>query len=131
MSTVDIPDKVCSHCGGTRWKIEYEKRPYHIRKRYRCVKKAQERTNKWILNNPEKMKVIRREKQKRISKTSSYKKKQLEKYYYNRDNLTDRYIKYLIVHKNELSQSDVPQQLIELKRKELLLIRQIKNNGKN
>lgn len=129
MPTIDIPDKICPHCGGIRWKIEYEKRLYWIRTRYRCVKKAQERTNKWILNNPEKMKVMCREKQKRLSKTPSYRKKQLEKYYYNKDNLTDYYIRYKLTQCNELSFSDIPQQLIELKRKQLLLIRQIKNNG--
>jgi len=130
MPTIDIPDKICPHCGGTKWKIEYEQRPSYIRKRYRCSKKADERSKRWRLNNPEKYKEIC--KNKVVCFTSdSYRKKQLEKYYYNRDNLTDRHIKHLIAHKNELSQSDIPQELIEIKRKELLLIRKIKNNGKN
>jgi hypothetical protein len=128
MPTIDIPGKICTHCGGTKWKIEYEKRPYWIRTRYRCAKQAQERCNRWALKNPEKLKEIYKN-QKKDYKTSSYRKKQLEKYHYNKDNLTDRFIKHRIAHMNELSQSDIPQELIELKRKQLLLIRQNKNNG--
>ena len=26
MPTIDIPDKICPHCGGTSWKIEYRKK---------------------------------------------------------------------------------------------------------
>lgn len=128
MPTIDIPDKICSHCGGTKWKIEYEKRPYWIRKRYRCAKQAQERRDRWKLNNSEKEKEINKNRPKRNHKTDSYRKYQLEKYHYNKDNLTDYYIKYRLAHCNELSQSDIPQPLIELKRKQLLLKRQI--NGK-
>ena len=126
MPTIDIPDKICSHCGGTGWKIEYEKRPYWIRTRYRCVKQAQERRDRWKLNNPERAKELDKN---RDRKNDSYRKYQLKRYHRDKDNLTDRYIKHLIAHQNELSQSDIPKELIELKRKQLLLIKQTKNNG--
>jgi hypothetical protein len=48
---------------------------------------------------------------------------------FQHDNLTDYYIKHLITNKNELSSKDIPQELIELKCKQLLLKRKIKNNG--
>ena len=131
MPTVDIPDKICSHCGGTKWRIEYEKRPYWIRKRYRCAKKAQERRDTWALKNPEKIKELNKNRAKRDYGTEHCKKYALKKYYHNKDNLTDYYIKYKLTHCNDLSFKDIPQPLIELKRKQLLLIRQIRNNDKN
>jgi hypothetical protein len=135
MPTIDIPDKICPHCGGIRWKIEHEKRKYGITTRYRCAKKSNERSKNWHLKNPEKSKELNRLAIKRITesgfwKTDEYKTLQLLKYYNDRDNLTDRFLKHRIAHKSILSQTDVSQELVELKRKQLLLTRQIKNNGK-
>jgi hypothetical protein len=136
MPTIDIPDRICPHCGGTRWKIEYEKRPYWIRTRYRCAKKSNERSKNWHLKNPEKSKelyrlVTKRKTESEFFKTDKYKTSQRLRYYKDRDNLTDRFLKHRIAHKSILSQADIPQELVEIKRKQLLLTRQIKNNVKN
>jgi hypothetical protein len=136
MPTVDIPDKICPHCGGTKWKIEYEKRPYWIRTRYRCAKKSQERLDKWQLKNPEKLLEYSRRgsKVKTLKsywKSEAYRGKQNKRYYINKENLTDRHIKHLLAHESELSQSDIPQELIEIKRKQLILKRKLKNNAKS
>jgi len=45
-------------------------------------------------------------------------------------NLTDYYVCKRIINKDKLFKEDIPQDLIELKRKQLILTRQIKNNGK-
>lgn len=135
MPTIDISDKICSHCGGIKWKIEKEKRKYGIRTRYRCAKRVAERIRKWRSKNPEKIsnygKSENRKKYKKLyCQSESYKSKQRQRFHDGKKNLTDRYVKHLICHENELSQSDVPQELIKLKRKQLLLIRQNKKNGK-
>jgi hypothetical protein len=48
MPTIEIPDKICSHCGGTRWYVYYEnhplkKDPTNKRLRYKCTKKKIEK----------------------------------------------------------------------------------------
>jgi hypothetical protein len=45
-----------------------------------------------------------------------------------RENLNESYVKFLIIQFTGLSVKDLPQELIELKRKQLLLTRQIKNH---
>jgi hypothetical protein len=70
----------------------------------------------WVKNNPEKFRKI-------CSKM--YKK--------HVDNLSNKYLKDLISDcgRSGLKPKEIPQWLIEMKRKQLLLTRQIKNNGKN
>lgn len=51
MATIDIPDKICSHCGGTRWVISSEKaptknNPEKRRIKYRCRIKQSAATSK-------------------------------------------------------------------------------------
>lgn len=63
-----------------------------------------------------------------VSKSSSY---YLKKY---NEQVTDMYVKSLLTkskRKSTLKFSDIPDELVELKRKQLLLIRQLKNNGKD
>lgn len=135
MPTVDIPDKICSHCGGTKWKIEMEKRTYHIRTRYRCAKRAQERSCKSLMKNPERQKEYSfRQNKRRVEsgyyKTSKYRAFANEVSKKHSVTLSDKYIKYILRHNKENRNFDVTPELIELKRKQLLLKRQIKNNGK-
>jgi hypothetical protein len=133
MPTVIIPDKICSHCGGTKWIIEKENRKYGLRTRYRCAIRASERYKRWTVNHPDKVLYYSKESSKVRTecghwKTEEYKKQQLLRYYENRDQVTDRFVKHILAHDGLLSQSDIPQNLVELKRKQLLLTRQIKNH---
>lgn len=43
MPTVDIPDKICPHCGGTRWEVTVRKPSNTFR--YRCKKQRTEYLN--------------------------------------------------------------------------------------
>jgi Ribonuclease G/E len=134
MPTIEIPDKICPHCGGTKWIIEIEKRQYSTITRYRCSLKAKERCKKWAVKNIDKCKsyAIKANKIKTESgyyKTENYKKQQTIRYYKERDALTDHFVKTRLANDGLLSQSEMPKELIELKRKELLLTRTIRNNG--
>jgi len=100
MPTIDIPDKICPHCGGTSWKIEYRKKPTKANPdskyiRYRCSTKGYERYRKWYINNPEKVKSYSKPKLPGYYKTSEYLAK--SRIRANRDCklLTDKYIRYL------------------------------------
>jgi hypothetical protein len=97
-------------------------------------------------NNPDKLKRLDKRKydsvkadpvkyQKQLNSVKlSHKKynyKHLDKLHENRrrENLYDSYVKYQIVkHKKVLSVKDIPQELVEMKRNQLLLKRKIKNN---
>jgi hypothetical protein len=52
MAIVDIPARVCPHCGGTRWSVEPKKTGFV---RYRCPVLAQERRKRWKAKNPERV----------------------------------------------------------------------------
>ena len=52
-----------------------------------------------------------------------------KQYIKQRDKLGNSYVSMCIIQDSGLSRKDIPQELIELKRKELLLKRKIKNNG--
>jgi hypothetical protein len=154
MPTIDIPDKICPHCGGIRWyqrmrngyiinscnnkRIEatkrYEKnhpeKKTERRHKYYLNHKEKElsRSIKWQKENPEKYKPVREKanlKFRNSEKGKSYIIKRDKSY---RDSITDSYIKRLAIQNSNLSYSDIPQPLIELKRKQLKLKRQI--NGK-
>lgn len=134
MPTVIIPEKVCSHCGGTKWIIEKENRKYGIITRYRCSVRANERYKRWTANHADRVLYYSKESNKVKTesghwKTEEYKKKQLFRYYKDRDQVTDRFVKHRLAHKGPLSQSDIPQELIEIKRKQIKLTREIRNHG--
>ena len=100
MPTIDIPDRICSHCGGTSWKIEYRKKPTKANPdnkyiRYRCSTRGYERYRKWYINNPEKVKLYWKPKQPEYYRTSKYLAKARIKNKNNSNSLTDYYIKYL------------------------------------
>lgn len=52
MAIVDIPARVCPHCGGTRWSVEPKKTGFV---RYRCPVLAQERRKRWKEKNPDRV----------------------------------------------------------------------------
>jgi hypothetical protein len=166
MPTIDIPDKICPHCGGIKW--------YQHGNRYWCYIRRNEKQKALFKNrNKEKYNDTRRltnsykeklikEKQKRqeyrkvnpvIKKTPLTTAQRSAKYYLkiknnpkykiknvirsnkhfkrNKEELNDKYIKSILCSDPGLSFSDIPQELIELKRKQLILTRKIKNNGKD
>jgi len=66
MPTVIIPDKICPHCGGTKWRqSSFKSRSKYKDKdkifiRYMCYVKVTEGINRWKKNNPEKVKAIKK-----------------------------------------------------------------------
>ena len=97
----------------------------------------------WRANNPDKVKIESKKKYDRVKadpvkykkQLESVRKKKAEKIYTHldqsyrdrsRDNLTDNYIKRtLLDHDGVIKYADIPKGLIDLKRKQLLLKRQI------
>jgi len=124
MPTIDIPDKVCSHCGNTKWfaRLNKNKIPY-----YTCYKKKSERDKLYINNNREHFRKLYRKNSKKYNKTEKF--KIWSRQYQNNmtKNLSDRYVKSLIVKDENLSFKDIPQDLVELKREQLRLFRDIRN----
>jgi hypothetical protein len=163
MPTIDIPDKICSHCGGTKWYHRIYSRvskvtgkPYEC---YECRNCNIKHSKNWALNNINKLKEIKKKsylkykdndlKRKRnaenakryrkcVKDTPEYKER-IKKYSVKsfqilKNSLSDRYIKDKLIYESGqkvLDRNDIPQELIEIKRKQLLLTRQIKNNVKN
>jgi hypothetical protein len=131
MPTIDIPERVCSHCGGTKWKVEKEKRRYSIRIRYRCAKKEDERNKRWRLANPER---AREYEKKRVIDWKSPKKREFYRLREERQRteITDKYVRYLLRHNPIYRNSIITPQMIENYRTYLKASRQLKNieNGK-
>jgi len=161
MPTINIPDKICPHCGDTRW--------YYLAKRniYTCRKLIDERNNKWIKSNidhfrekkreyyhtkvdkaenyrkarerflkdPDKVrkyerieKVKEKRKQYRILNAEKVRKWTKEHKTRGRKTLSNLYLKQIIIQHTDLVFKDVPQDLVEMKRNQILLKRKIKNN---
>lgn len=165
MPTIDILNKICPHCGGTKWFLIYQTYKDKVYTIYNCRLKVDERNKKWNDKNKEKRCLIYKRSRDKVKHTqdyiaknrkraAEYYKKYPEKVYahskinriknpekYNLysklkkmkyvETAADPYIKSLICQDNNLSYKDVPQELIKIKRKQLLLKRKIKNNGKN
>jgi len=140
MPTIDIPDKICPHCGGIRWKSEYRKLAKGNKVLiYRCAVRAMERSNKWKKNNPENVREhnIKNCKKRRANgyyKTPKERERARLRTVKEAADLSDNYLYKTIFASPELkgiSRSDMPREILEIKRKHLLLTRQIKNNGKD
>lgn len=135
MATVVIPDKICPHCNGNKWRIEYKtlaagnKVPV-----YRCAVRAIERSNRWKSLHSDNVrehniKSCKRRREKGYFKTPKERERSRLITKKERDELSDNYIYRLIFNDPEiknLKRSDVPQKLIETKRMQLLLTRQLK-----
>lgn len=131
MPTIDIPDRVCPHCGGTKWRVEQEKRKYWVRTRYRCVKKIGEKHKRWSQANPEKVREyqIGRKKDWKTPKYRNYARERSAKH---SAELTDKYIKYTLRKNPIYRNATITPQMIERQRQCLKVQRQLKNleNGK-
>lgn len=125
MPTIDIPDKICSHCGGTRWVFNIKKNWYSCVKKnkerdalYNSIPEIKERNKKqkqlYYINNKERFSELGKKRyevnkeliNKRASdyqKTERGKKNTSLNYQKNRKNLTDVYIKDTIVRTMALS----------------------------
>lgn len=155
MPTIDVPDKICPHCGGTKWYFHGG----YIRT---CFIKLSERRKAWratdngkaFMSSYHKTEAGKKHKEKYLNKESTVKLRAelaIKKYYRDKANnpdklreykkvnaaksilkLTDSVIKrYIARDYSGIDYSDVPQELIELKRKQVLLTRKIKDYGKN
>lgn len=172
MPTIDIPDKICSHCGGTKWYVRNNgkidscnnKKLERHNKYYKKVKSTEDFKRKkadlainYYHKNSEKIKernrilrkpdwaknTYKRNKKKILLKCKEYvsneevKQKIRENSKKRTKILSQNTVKNFIASdirrtfSTNFSVKDVPQDLIELKRKQLLLKRKIKNNGKD
>jgi hypothetical protein len=142
MPTVEIPDKICPHCGGIKWKTEYRKSTKDPNVKilmYRCAVKGNERNYKWKRENPEKAREhnkrsCRNRRANGYYKTPKEQERNRQRAKKDSTTLCDNYVYRIIFNDPEikhLSRSDIPQELIETKRKQLLLKRQIRNDAKD
>lgn len=162
MAVIDIPDKICSHCGGNKWRVQIQGKytsyfcylkEAEYRKIYRKtnsfkinedLKSRYKKSERYILSQERKAaylntinkvckecnKVTSIDKFKKLSKYSSdavcnsCKNKKLR--IKQQNELRDCYVKRCIKQNLHLNNSDIPQDLVELKRKQLILIRQLR-----
>ena len=164
MPIIEIPDKICSHCNGTRWYTRTTKDGVLIQV---CSVRKNEYNKKWRVKAPETYKAIRIRYTNKVKHTEEYKSKTLkrsnnyckenrekvrlqmahthskykekykEKYAekvkertkFNVETLSKNYVIALIRGQTRgLYSFEIPQELIDLKRKQLILIRQIKQS---
>jgi hypothetical protein len=158
MPRIIIPDKICSHCGGSRWDVkDYINRAGNLKTSYYCSAKRIENEAKRRLLNHEKIKNYQTNWAKTnyekclLASRKSYQKNKAKRIAYaklycsNTSNkekirvqarlrtklLTEGTLKSMLRHQFNnplLKTADIPQDLVELKRKQLTLIRQIRNN---
>ena len=166
MPTIDIPDKICPHCGGIRWcvfkKKDWRSAKFHNTENYyinySCgnvsengcarlkrlkynplkprVKVTKEYTkkrvreyhaknkHKWVSQSKE----VQNLRKKEYYKTNPIYKKRIDDHNTKCvETLSDSYIRKLIVRNDSLLQStELPQNLMDLTRKHVLLTRQLK-----
>jgi hypothetical protein len=145
MPTVIIPDKICPHCNGTKWKQRfvtnkkgevlttyncYERfkealaRYYQTPKYRELIKrnwinnkeKLSKRNREWATNNTNLDKTIRKNRNNRYTK-----------------DLSDVYVKCLLTRRSEIKRSQITAEMIEIERKSIQLQRELKltNYGKS
>jgi len=91
MPTIDIPDRICPHCGGTRWYVCYEnnplkKDPNNKKLKYKCNKKklekdARARKRKMVSLSEEERKSFNRKRYERYKDQVSLKQKEKRRVY--------------------------------------------------
>lgn len=140
MPVITIPDKICPHCGGIEWLTSKDKR---IKSgiAYICHVRKKEYQKNFKEKHPDNAKIKSIEYRNKVKHTEHYliktrersrmwyKKHKKEAKDYNRlyiQQLTDNYVKQIIIARTPLTIKDIPQELIDLKRKELTLKRQFK-----
>ena len=111
-------DGLCGHCRTCKssyYKIYYSKNKASLYQNYK----------KWTINNREKYlagktryatkhRILIREKANKVS-------------YKNRILLTDQHVRYIITRRTDLKTSDIPNELVKVKRTHLQLLRAIKD----
>lgn len=185
MPTIDIPDRICPHCGGTKWYLRVYKKlnklghPYQT---YICKPCDLASSKQWSQNNVERSKEIKQKSYAKLKGTEEFKvrvnenqrryieankhtdhyknlqKQQKKRAWIKHKNkivtrnkvwikknpdrvkkmyqkytkiLTDSYVRAKIARDSPLNSKDIPQDLIELKRKQLLLKRKLKQHDKD
>lgn len=143
MAIIDIPDKICPHCGGIRWSIRKEIIKDKIKYRYRCPNQEAESKRIRIEKTPNFYKDLYKRRGKEVRnkyvllryfQSEKYKNRENKRVKKQRDDLTDTYIKSLIlrdINRSIINASEVPLNFIELKRKQIQLYRQLKQNANN
>lgn len=143
MPKVVIPNKICPHCNGTTWFLQIRKKDGY--KTYNCYKKKLESIKRWRTTteagkkykaNARKLESHKKAQKKFFSKPemkalkNMYARQAFEK---GKLTLNDTYVKSRITvsTKGILKHQDITQELIEIKRKQLLLNRKLESNGKN
>jgi hypothetical protein len=146
MPTIDIPDKICPHCGGIRWKVTK-----HIKSkngmRYECNVKRNEIGRLYyqkIRQDPEKSEKIRNRrnawarnnKDKRSASIAKYlqtdkgklmkKKKEKLSDDKKRQNLADVYLRKQLKHHFKLSPDSITEDVIKKYKTYLLSLRELK-----
>ena len=140
MPTIDIPDKICPHCGGIRWRTEYKKLAKGNRVLiYRCAVNAIERSSRWKSKNPDNVrehniKSCKKRRDAGYFKTPKERERSRIRSVREAAELCNNYIYKTILASPDLkgiTRSNIPQEMIETKRKQLLLMRQTKNYANN
>lgn len=140
MATIDIPGKICPHCGGIRWRTEYKKLVKGNKVLiYRCAVRAIERSNKWKAKHPDNVrehniKSCKRRRDAGYFKTPKERERSRIRSVREATELCNNYIYKTILASPDLkgiTRSNIPQEMIEIKRKQLLLTRQIKHYVKS
>lgn len=139
MATVEIPDKICPHCGGSSWRTEkYNTLKKGVVIRYRCAQEHRERTKRYYNSHIDDIKIYSSERiHDGINKTPK-----MREYYRKRSKqeiqtLSDNYVKKMIAHGIKRSdgicvkQKELSSELVLMKRQELSLKRQIMYENKN
>lgn len=136
MPTIDIPDKMCIKCGSTRWRVNpntgYKRCTDCSNTNSRKNYKKDSHKNKYY-KNIDKYRALSKKRQKKYRKSSRDKVYTLHKKYMNKQTISlgDLYVKQLLTkHCSCLITNDITPELIEIKRKQLLLKRKIKQHGK-
>ena len=154
MATIDIPDRMCSHCGGTRWDVNVLKNKYY------CSKRRLEQDAIRRKNNPAHFNTLSTNHRKnnpdscKKSAAKSYIKNKAKRLAYHKqhtskpdirdrinfnsrkniEKLTDHIVKNMIRHQfnnKSIKACDISEELIELKRKQIILTRKIRNHEKD
>lgn len=143
MPIYDLSSRICSHCGGTKWYVIITS---FNTPSYRCVSKAREDNKLFLAKNKEK--VFKRKKKWAKNNRDKYNKWQktyaekhkdkirLRTKLYRkiiREELKDSYIINLLTgNSSKIKHKEIPQELIEIKRKQIKLYKNVKqkeNNG--
>ena len=72
MPTIDIPDKICPHCGGTKWFIVYQTYKDKVYTVKTCSVRKKETDKKWISDNRERCCLIHKRSKDKVRYSKDY-----------------------------------------------------------